>query len=223
MIWVSDTRNCAQCGALFTPRREHARFCSCSCRIAWNRDQAWDLGAEASALDWSVTAMGDATERLAGVRAGERPPAFAVISEAVWWVTIVDATLIRYHLETYEGVMAGQSHSRRALIEGTFGGLRFVRNQMGYYLDYPDFIEPEAARPGHDDRITAWSWRPMTEPAVGSLPPRGRTWEMARYRAYQAHLAGRTIGETFASAAAFLKLVSARTHPAPATGVCPAR
>jgi hypothetical protein len=31
---------------------------------------------------------------------------------------------------------------------------------------------------------------------------------MTRYRAYQAHLAGHTIGQTFAEAAAFLKLAA---------------
>jgi hypothetical protein len=207
MIWVRDTRTCEQCGSLFTPRREHARFCSCSCRIAWNREHQWDLKAEASALDWSVTAMCDVTDRLARVRAGERSSAFAVIGEAVWWVTIVDATLIRYHLEAYEAVMATQPRSGHRLIEGTFGGLRFVRNQMGYYLDYPDFIQPA----GSDDRVTAWSWRSLPGPAVATLAPRSQAWEMARYRAYQAHLAGNTIGETFDRAATFLKTVSAGT------------
>ena len=33
---------------------------------------------------------------------------------------------------------------------------------------------------------------------------------MTRYRAYQANLAGRTIGETFGRAAAFLKLAAAK-------------
>ena len=51
MIWVRDIRNCEQCGTLFAPRREHARFCSCSCRIAWNREHKWDLKAEASVRD----------------------------------------------------------------------------------------------------------------------------------------------------------------------------
>ena len=54
----------------------------------------------------------------------------------------------------------------------------------------------------------------MPEPDLGSLPPRGQAWEMTRYRAYQAQLAGHTIGETFGRAAAFLKL--AAPHPAAA-------
>jgi hypothetical protein len=209
MIRVRDTRTCEQCGSLFTPRREHARFCSSSCRIAWNREHQWDLKAEASALDWSVSAMVDVTERLSGVRAAHLSSAFAAVSEAVWWVTIVDATLVRYHVDAYECVMAAQPGPERRLIEGTFGGLRFVRNQMGYHVDYQDFIGP-----GPGDHVTCWVWRPLPEPVLAGLPPRGQAWEMTRYHAYQSNLAGRTIGETFTRAAGFLRLVSARATSA---------
>ena len=51
----------------------------------------------------------------------------------------------------------------------------------------------------------------MPEPALASLPSRGQAWETTRYRAYQAHLAGHTIGENFARAVAFLKLAAANT------------
>ncbi len=90
-----------------------------------------DPAGEVSALLWSITAMSDATERLSRVRALDRPRAFAVIGEAVWWVTIVNATLVRHHPEAYDRVMAGQAPEERALIEGTLAGLRFVRNRMG--------------------------------------------------------------------------------------------
>jgi hypothetical protein len=204
-----DTRNCEQCSAVFAPRREHARFCSTSCRVGWNRARAGDLGIEVTALDWTVAAMCDVLEWLGGAGARDRSQAFAVISEAVWWVTIVDATLIRYHVEAYEAVMAGRTPAERRVIEGTFGGLRFVRNQMGFHVDQADFIEPDT---GHSDngRIMAWSWRSVAEPALTLLPPRGQTWEMARYEAYEAHLAGNTMEEVFGRAAAFLKLVSAQ-------------
>ena len=49
----------------------------------------------------------------------------------------------------------------------------------------------------------------MPEPKLAPLSPRGRSWEMARYQAYQAQLAGHTIGETFTQTAAFLKLAAA--------------
>ena len=207
---MADTRNCEQCGTLFAPRREHARFCSARCRAAWNRENVCDPAAEVSALEWSVTAMRDATERLTRVRASDRPRAFAMIGEAVWWVTIVDATLVRHHPDVYDSALAGHAPAVRQLIEGTLAGLRFVRNRMGNQVDYVDFIHPAACHPGaDDDRITAWTWNPVPEPTVASLPPRGQAWEMTRYRAYKAHLAGRTIGEIFGRPAAFVELTAA--------------
>jgi hypothetical protein len=170
-----------------------------------------DPAAEVGALDWSITAMCDATERLPRVRAWDRPRAFAVIGEAVWWVTIVDGTLVRHHPEAYDGVLAGQTAAERGLIEGTLAGLRFVRNRMGHHVDHVDFIHPEAIRPGPDDgRITAWTWESVPPPALASLPPRGQAWEMTRYKAYQAQLADHTIGEIFGRAAAFLKLAAVK-------------
>jgi hypothetical protein len=208
---MADTRNCEQCGTVFAPRREHARFCSARCRVAWNRENTSDRTAEVSALDWSITGMRDATRRLRRVSARDRPRAFAVISEAVWWVTIVDGTLLRYDPDAYDDVLGGRAQAERRLIEGTFAGLRFVRNQMGDDVDHVDFIHPEASPSGHSDgRITTWTWRSVPEPALTSLSPRGQAWEMTRHRAYEAHLAGHTVGEIFERAAAFLELVAAK-------------
>jgi hypothetical protein len=49
----------------------------------------------------------------------------------------------------------------------------------------------------------------MPEPKLASRSPRRRSWEMSRYQAYQAQLAGHAVGETFARAAAFLELAAA--------------
>jgi hypothetical protein len=207
---VADIRNCEQCGTSFVPRREHARFCSARCRAAWNREHMGDLKAGASALVWSVTAMSDTTGRLPRVRAWDRPRAFAVIGEAVWWVTIVDATLVRHHPDVYDSVMARQPPAERRLMEGTLTGLRFVRNRIGDEADLGEFVEPgEAGQGAGERRITGWTWKPVPEPALTSLPPRGQAWEMTRYRGYQAQLAGHTIGETFGRVTAFLKLAAA--------------
>ena len=136
-----------------------------------------------------------------------------MIGEAVWWVTIVDGTLVRHHVDAYDGVVAGQTPAERRLIEGTLAGLRFVRNRMGHEVDHVDFIQPEASRPGaaSNGRITAWTWKSVPEPTLASLRPRGQAWEMTRYRAYESQLAGRTIGEIFERAAAFLKLAAAKS------------
>ena len=212
---MADTRTCEQCGTVFAPRREHARFCRPRCRVAWNREHTGDPQAEASALEWSITAMRDAIEQLAGDHVLDYAQGCAVISEAVWCVTIVDAALMRYHRHPYKSAMKSQAPARRRAIEGTFAGLRFVRNQMGYHLGPADFIQPEESHPGADHGgVMAWKWRPVLEPDLGSLPPRGQIWEMTRYRAYQVQLAGHTIGETFGQAAAFLKLAAPHTAAA---------
>jgi hypothetical protein len=204
---AADTRTCGQCGTSFVPRREHARFCSPRCRAAWNREHAGDLKAGTSALRWSITAMNDTTQRLSQVTARDRPRAFAVITEAVWWVTIVDATLVRHHLDAYDGAMAAQAPAVRERTEETLAGLRHVRNRIGNEADLSEFVEP-GPDPGNG-HITGWTWKPVPEPKPASLAPPGRSWEIARYQAYQAQLAGHTIGETFTRAAAFLELAVA--------------
>jgi len=190
--------------------------------VAWNRDHVSPdkrigaaLGPESTdgpqtqetALLWSIIAMRETTERLGKVRARDRPQAFAVIGEAVWWVTIVDATLVRYHPEAYDRALAGLPTAQRLVTEGTFAGLRFVRNRMGYHADHSDFIQPLAGTDGDGDApITDWTWKTLPAPSMESMGPRGQAWEMSRYRCYQNRLAGHTVGETFELAAAFLTL-----------------
>jgi hypothetical protein len=203
---MADIRNCEQCGTSFAPRREHARFCSARCRVAWNRHHTSDSPADTGPLDWSITAMRETTDRLMRSGGLDQVNGFAVISEAVWWVTMVDATLMRYQPDVYTGVLAGQPAAERKITEDTFGGLRFVRNRMGYDADHGDFIQPLDLRPG-TGRIAAWTWKSMPEPALVSLEARAREWEMTRYHAYQAQLAGQAVGETFTRSTAFLHLI----------------
>lgn len=182
--------------------------------MAWNHQHSADTDprAEARALEWSVTAMRDATSRLSGYRTQDPARALTMVGEAVWWVTIVDARLVRHYLGTYDGVMARYTPRERRLIEGTLGGLRFVRNQMGADTGQVDFVEPPAAPAGPagpagsagDPDLTTWRWRSAPDPPAGSPAARGKAWELTRYEAYDAHLAGRTLGEVFGRAAAFL-------------------
>jgi hypothetical protein len=218
---MGEERSCEQCGAAFTPRREHARFCSARCRVAWNRAARSDHPpAEASALQWSITAMRDITDRLPRVTELDRPRAFAVISEAVWWVTIVDGTLVRYHPDAYDRELRRRPEAEQALIEETLAGLRFVRNQMGHDVDHVDFIRPRHAargtRPGH---VRDWTWNEVAAPAGASLSPRGQEWELTRYEAYRSRLAGQPVGQTFRLAADFLLLAAASATQVTETGV----
>jgi hypothetical protein len=204
-----ESRRCEQCGSAFEPRREHSRFCSASCRVRWNRE--WNLGeaAEGTALDWSVEAMRDATTRLAVATAASRARAFALVGEAVWWVTIVDGTLMRYHPETCDEVLRSESRPGRHLIEGTLAGLRFVRNQMACDIDHRLFVRHPS--PGRGSIVSAWQWAPVDRPAIGSLPPQSQEWESARYEAYQSYLANNAIGETFGRAFAFVDVAAAKS------------
>lgn len=208
---MGEKRNCEQCGAPFAPRREHARFCSARCRVAWNRAaRTGKAPAEASALEWAITAMSETTQRLPRVAELDRPRAFAVISEAVWWVTIVDGTLVRYHPEAYDRELRSRPPIDQNLIEETLAGLRFVRNQMGQDVDHTDFIRPRSpARGSRQGHVRAWTWNQMSEPACASLSPRGLEWELSRYQAYTARLAGQAVGQTFRVATDFLLAASA--------------
>lgn len=211
---MSDTRTCDECGTVYAPRREHDRFCGAGCRAAWNSERMGDPGGRASALAWSVTGMADTVARLGQMKAADPPRAFAVIGEAVWWVTIVDATLVRHHPDVYDDVMAAQDPGLRRVIEEALGGLRFVRNRIGDEADLVEFIGTGGPGAG-EAPITAWRWKLVPQPAPGPLTSRGQAWEMTRYRAYLARLAGRAVGETFGCTAEFLTVAAAAS---PVTG-----
>jgi hypothetical protein len=208
-LTAMDTRECAQCGAQFAPRREHARFCSARCRVVWNRQIADSPGAGEGVLGWSLSAMRETTSRLLRTSGFNRPQAYTVIIETVWWCTMVDATLVRYHPDAYSATLAARDAAKRQVIEDTFAGLRFVRNHMGYKADPEDFILPTGSQSGPaGGRIAAWTWKSVPQPSLSSLPQRGQDWEMTRFRAYQTQLAGHPIGDTFSQAADFLRQAS---------------
>jgi hypothetical protein len=138
-----DSGTCAQCGTVFAPRREHARFCSSLCQLTWNRENTGSKPTGDAPVNWSITALEDTTARLCKARSMPLPEVLAIISEAVWWVTLVDSTIIRYHHDIYDRTLAQMGPAERRVIEGTFAGLRFVRNTIGYYADLADFIQPQ--------------------------------------------------------------------------------
>jgi hypothetical protein len=170
----------------------------------------YNPAAEVSALEWSVTAMSDITGRLTGIIGSDRARALATVGEAVWLVTIVDATLVRHHPDAYDRVLADTEPARRRRLEDTLAGLRFVRNRIGVDVDLADLIRPEARQAARGrGQVTEWVWRSAPEPELDTLTPRGQDWELARYRAYQSQLAGHAVRETFGLAAHFLQLAAA--------------
>jgi predicted nucleic acid-binding Zn ribbon protein len=204
---MAEIRHCDQCGRAFEPRREHARFCSSDCRVAWNQEHRRDPAIELGALAWSVAALADLEPRLAELPAADHKRAAVAVSDAVWQVTIVDATLVRYHHEAYDAVLAGQSAADRRVTEGTMAGLRFVRNQLARSLGLEALI---GLPPGGSAAATgAWTWQPAPQRAADALRSRGRAWQVSRYQAYQDFMAGRPVAETFGRAAGFVRLAAA--------------
>jgi hypothetical protein len=187
--------------------------------MAWNREHAGVAAAPAVAIDWSVTAMTESAGRLGAAGVWELPRLAAAVAETVWWVTLVDATLVRYHPRDYEKALASKDVRRRKT-EETLEGLRYVRNQLGRSVDPAEFVRPAAGD------AAAWLWSPLPEPRLGRLAPQSRQWELSRYRAYQARLAGHDIARTFARCTDFLTqaaaLAGGSTPPAPAPPGLPA-
>jgi hypothetical protein len=171
--------------------------------MTWNDEHAGVAAAPAAAIDWSVAAMAEAATRLCSSGAWDLPRLAEAVSDSVWWVTLVDATLVRYHPRNYEGALAGRS-ARRRETEQTLEGLRYVRNQLGRSTDPASLIESGSGA----DPTARWIWRPLPQPDLAGLGSRARKWELSRYRAYQERLAGQDITETFTWCAEFLTLAA---------------
>ena len=202
-------RSCAQCGTVFAPRREHARFCSPECRVGWNRDHLTDVVAEERALEWSLTGMQDMIEQLDFDQPADQAAAFGAVAEAVWWTTIIDARLIRQYMDLYDAVLDARLPADQPMIEGTLAGLRFVRNQMSADQPYGFIEAPDRAGPGV--AVTAaWRWAHRPEPQLAGMPARMRPWVMTRYQAYEQWLAGARVGQVFQRAGGFLNLAAGR-------------
>ena len=173
-----------------------------------NQAPGWQTGE--TALGCSVTAMAETVQRLSSAAAMDLPQALAVISEAVWWVTIVDATMIRYHHGAYDHALAALDPAARQAAEATFAGLRFVRSQMGYRAGPADFIQPQPLQGGTEYApVAKWIWKPVPAPELEAVPRPGRGWEISQHQQYRTYLADHPVGQTIVPVAALLTQVHA--------------
>jgi hypothetical protein len=146
--------------------------------------------------------MSEALRRLVAASAADVPQAVAAATEAVWWVTLVDAAMTRCHPGAYGTALAALDPAARRAVEGSFAGLRFIRGQLGYHADPGDFIQLSPG--GGTAPPSAWTWAPLPPPA----PHRGTAREASPYRAY---LVGRPLGQTLRRAAGFLSQAHSTT------------
>jgi len=185
--------------------------------MAWNRGDPRQATVSFAALDWSVNAMSEVTSRLEdnGHKLGLLVTAATAVSDATWWVTLVDATLVRYQPCEYDATLESFPPAEREEIEQTLAGLRYVRNQMGLHIDPVDFLQaaptgaPGIAAPGN----ATWTWSPLPAPVIRDLTPRAQEWEYSRYQAYRRWLAGRHVARAFTLAAGFLRQAAAVRSP----------
>jgi hypothetical protein len=140
--------------------------------------------------------MSEAVDRFDQMVSWDLTRVVAALGEAVWWVTLVDATLVRYHPGIYDTVLDRRPAANRQMIGDTLAGLRYVRNEMGRHRDLAEFVR---GGQGAD-----WTWRSLPAPDCDTMSAHGQEWELTRYEAYQLRLAGRQVAEGFALAAGFL-------------------
>ena len=155
-----------------------------------------DAGEDA--LAWSVAAMSEALHRIGDVSGADVPQAVAAVTEAVWWVTVVDAAITRHCPAAYRGALAALDPAARRAVERSVAGLRFIRGQLGYSADPGDFIQPAPGAPA-----AAWTWRSVPPPS----PQRGTVRDTSPYREYRTQLAGRPLTEALTLTAGFLSRI----------------
>jgi hypothetical protein len=202
--------------------------------MAWNLEHGGVAATPVAAIDWSVIAMTDAADRFAWATEWQLSQAAASVTEAVWWITLIDATLVRYEPHGYEKTLASLGPRRRRKTEETLTGLRYVRNKLGASVDPATLIRPfrrnaggvggdisggdisgaggvgDISGAGGPGGASAWTWNTLPEPDLALLPENSRDWETSRYRAYQARLAGHDVGRVFARCTAFLEQAAAQ-------------
>jgi hypothetical protein len=158
----------------------------------------------ATALDWSMKALNDATDRVNKIAASDLPRAFAAIGEAVWWVTIVNDGLRHNYRAAYEQAATLTSPDPA----GTLNGLRSVRNRIGHKVDLVDYIQPVASREwSADGRVTAWAWQPVAPPEQGDRSGAQHRRDAELHRAYERELASKNIWQPFMLATGFFSQV----------------
>ena len=153
-----------------------------------------------TALDWSIKAMNEATDRINKIPASDLPRAFAAIGEAVWWITVVNDTLRHNYRAAYDQAVVLTFPEPT----DTIHGLRSVRHRIGHEVDLVDFLQPAASREwSADGRVTAWAWRKVPPPEQGERTSRQHQWDLELHRAYEEALVGQNIWQPFMLATGF--------------------
>jgi hypothetical protein len=153
-----------------------------------------------TAVGWSVEAMISAADRVSMIPANQPAKAFAAFAEALWWITVVNDSLVNRFPDAY--VAAAKLWPPG--VKDTVAGLRSVRHRIAHEVDLVEFFQPVASEfpyLGIERGITAWTWK--------SVPPPTRTFQrdVEGHQAYERAVAGQNVVGVFSYALSFFRQV----------------
>jgi hypothetical protein len=75
-------------------------------------------------LGWSISAMNGSVDRLYKATGIDRPEALAIVTESVWWVTLVDASIQRSNQAAYNHTLLnlGRGNVHRTAVRPQLAG-----------------------------------------------------------------------------------------------------
>jgi len=111
---------------------------------------------------------------------------FGQLVEAVWWVTIVDSTLVRHHLEAYDGVLGSRAPEERQLVEGAQAGAALCHQPAADCLLTCGSSKRGSVRPDQKEMPRA---APRASTSVSRSPPPAPTTSGSTTRVHP-HLTG---------------------------------
>ena len=101
-----------------------------------------------------------------GLAWDKRRAFLGLISEAVGWVTIVDSTMVRHHLEAYDGALGNRAPEERQLAEGTLAGAALCHRPAAHCLLTCGSSQTGSVRPGQKEMLRIRHQRDKNFPYV---------------------------------------------------------
>jgi hypothetical protein len=147
-------------------------------------------------VDWIVTAMNTAADRMIDVHWHQPERAFAAIGETLWWACSLDESLSKSFGDRYR-----HARSKDSYIESLILGLRYARNRYSHAVRLADHVEVTAVVGSNwiGGYEANWKWRDL--PATD----RSRRDSVA----YAERLAQQDVKQALINALSFLRWAAA--------------
>ena len=155
-------------------------------------------GRELVPLNWAISAMSRAFERVRNTDWHDPIGAFAAIGETLWWIGVVRGGLDELYPDAVDSLAAEDERPMAELLDG----LQFARNRIGHGVDEVRYVKASALDPS--GFAARWTWERMERRPQNS--DRG-------YDAYQSVVAGGDVVESLLAVTVFLgQVASSKWH-----------